>query len=140
MLERHEERGLAQSGFQETYTRFAKSLIGVGDAQGADRATGMEFELTALANPYTDDLSGGLPVALSYRGAPRPDTQIELFERGPDGMVAVTRLRTDADGRARIPVRPGHAYQLDAVLLREAPPDSGAAWESLWANLTFALP
>lgn len=139
-LERHAERGLPQSGFQELYTRFAKSLIGVGNASGMDRDTGLEIELTALANPYTDDLSAGLPVRLSYRGAPRAAAQIEVFERAPGGLVTITRHRTDTEGRALIPVRPGHVYQLDSVVLREPPPGSDAAWESLWANLTFAVP
>lgn len=139
-LERHAERGLPQTGFDEIYTRYAKALIGVGAAVGADAPSGMETEFVALANPYTDDLAGGLPVRLLYRGAPRAEAQVEVFERAPDGIVAVTYLRTDADGIARVPVRPGHRYQLDAVVLREPPADSGAAWESLWANLTFAVP
>jgi hypothetical protein len=41
-----------------------------------------------------------------------------------------------------VPVTPGHVYQADAVVLREPEGESnaGAAWESLWANLTWAVP
>jgi hypothetical protein len=43
---------------------------------------------------------------------------------------------------ATVPVTAGHAYMLDAVVLREPEGVSnpGALWESLWANLTFAVP
>lgn len=138
--ERHAERNLPPTGFSEVYTRFAKALVGVGDAAGQDVATGMETEFIAMANPYTDQMEGGFPVRLTYQGQPRADAQIEIFQRAPDGEVVVTTLRTDDAGAAVIPVRAGHIYLLDAVVLRPASPDSGAAWETLWAAMTFAVP
>ncbi len=137
---RHQARGLPETGFAESYTRHAKALIAIADGQGADSVTGMQTEFVALANPYTDDLGAGLPVQLFYKGAPRGDAQVEIFDRAPDGIVTVTLTRTDAGGRATIPVSSGHSYLLDAVVLREAPPDSPAVWETLWAALTFAVP
>ncbi len=58
--------------------------------------------------------------------------------------MTITTVRTDKAGVAVVPVLAGHAYMLDAVVLRE--PDArlteqiGAAWETLWANLTFGVP
>ena len=142
--EAHRERGLPDKGFVEAYSRYAKSLVAVGDGAGSDRAIGLETEIVALKNPYTDDLTDGLPVEVTYRGAPRAGEQVEIFDRGPDGSVTVSTVTTDDVGRALIPVRPGHAYMLDSVVLREPTPDLveryGAVWESLWANLTFAVP
>jgi len=47
-------------------------------------------------------------------------------------------------GVALVPVLAGHAYMLDAVVLREPSAvlaeQTGAVWETLWANLTFAVP
>ncbi len=144
VLPQHMARRLPLMGFDEVYSRHSKSLIAAGDGAGADREVGMETEIVALANPYTDDVSAGMPVRLLYQGAPRADEQVEIFERAPDGSVAITTTRTDAEGVARVPVKPGHAYQLDAVVLREPTPElaeaTGAVWETLWANLTFAVP
>jgi uncharacterized GH25 family protein len=137
---RHLSRGLPTQGFVETYTRFAKALVGVGTGAGADTATGMETEFVARANPYADDLGRGFPVTLLYQGAPRGDAQVEVFDRAPDGTVTVTLTRTDADGQATIPVAPRHTYLLDAVVLREAPIGGTAVWETLWASLSFAVP
>ncbi|MBV2358687.1 DUF4198 domain-containing protein [Thalassococcus sp. CAU 1522] len=141
-IDRHRARGLPETGFRELYSRHGKSLIGVGAAQGQDRALGLLTEVVANANPYTDDLSAGFPVTVLFDGAPRVDTQVELFEKAPDGTVAVTLHRTDGDGRAVLPVRPGHVYLVDAVVMRPLEPaeDGDPVWESLWASLTFAVP
>ncbi len=143
-LERHAERGLPQEGFKEVYTRFCKSLIGVGTGTGQDDATGMETEFVALSNPYTDDLSNGFSVQLFYQGRPRKKAQIEVFEKTPAGKVNITYRHTDDQGKALIPVKPGHVYLLDAVVLREPSEEIAAkhdaVWESLWASMTFAIP
>ena len=143
-LDVHAARGLPMEGFGEVYSRYAKALVAVGEGQGKDRAMGLETEFVADLNPYTDDLSGGLPVTLFYEGAPRADAQIEVFQKDAGGETDVTTLRTDANGRAIVPVVPGMRYMLDSVVLREPAPAladaENAVWESLWANLTFSVP
>lgn len=137
---RHEARGLPPVDFFETYTRHVKALVGVGAAEGADSETGMETEFVALTNPFTDDLSSGMRVLLLYQGQPRPDAQVEIFARAPDGAVDIHLSRTDATGHATLPVLPGYDYLLDAVVLRPAPEGERAVWQSLWAGLSFAVP
>ena len=126
----------------ERYSRHAKSLMAVDGGDGSDRARGLLTEIVAGANPYTEDMSGGMPVQVLYEGAPRQDVQVELFDRAPDGSVTVTLHRTDAEGRVTLPVVPGHAYLVDSVVLRALEPatEAGEVWESLWASLTFAVP
>lgn len=140
---RHRERGLPEDGFAEAYVRFSKTLIAVGSGAGMDPGFGFETEIVALANPYTDALPEGLPVRLTYRGDPRAEAQIEMFVRAADGGVTISTLRTDAEGVALVPLIPGTEVMLDAVVLREPSADlaaTGAVWETLWANLTFAVP
>jgi len=142
--ERHKLRGLPEGRFSETYTRFCKSLIGIGSGVGHDVETGMETEFVALANPYTDDLANSFKVQLIYQGRPRINAQIEVFERSSDAVVEITTLHTDNQGYAIIPVKSQHSYMLDAVVLRE--PDETVAdqnnvvWETLWASITFHVP
>lgn len=142
-LEQHAARGLPTTGFREVYSRFGKSLIAVGDGAGSDREVGLLTEIVALANPYTDDMRGGLAVLVLYQGAPRADAQVELFSKSPQGTVGITLHRTDAAGRVTLPVQPGHEYLADAVVLRPVEPQGGdrdPVWESLWASLTFMVP
>ena len=140
----HRARGLPEDRFTEVYSRYSKTLIGAGSGAGADRRLGLLTELVALDNPFTDDLSDGFRVRLYYDGEVRGGEQVEIYERAPDMAVTVSTVRTDSRGVAVIPVRPGHDYMLDAVVLRE--PDAAlaarfdAVWETLWANLTFSVP
>jgi hypothetical protein len=139
----HAARGLPETKFTETYRRHAKSLIAIGSGEGADRAVGLGIEIVALANPYTDDLTQGLPVLVLLDGAPRIDVQVELFQTAPDGTVTITKHRTDADGEALLPMQPGHEYLVDSVVLRRLPnddPKAGPVWHSDWASLTFRTP
>jgi len=141
-LEANIERGIPETGFGERYSRYGKSLIAVGNGAGMDREVGMETEIVALANPYTDDLAEGMPVRVLYQGAPRADTQVEVFARAPDGTVTDSLHRTDADGVARIPVEAGVEYLIDSVVMRplEQKVRTDPVWESLWASLTFKVP
>lgn len=140
----HRERGLSEENFGEVYSRYSKTLIGVGDAAGSDRRVGLETELVALTNPYTDDLSDGMQVQLFYREDLRANEQIEVFEKDAGGVVAITTYRTNDEGIAIFPVRPGYRYMVDAVVLRvptqTLQDTTGTVWETLWANLTFAVP
>ncbi len=140
----HEERGWSTEKFRESYTRHVKALIAAGDGAGADRAFGLETEIVALDNPYAGGFAGPLRVRVLYQDAPRADAQVEVFERDPSGEVTVSLVRTDARGIAPVPVRAGHEYLLDAVVLREAEsagsePDA-PVWRTLWAALTFRVP
>ena len=129
---------------KELYTRHVKSLIAVGHGKGEDQETGLETEIIALANPYRDDVSRGLPLRVLYQGRPRATTQVEVFDRAPNGTVTVTRLRTDASGELVLPLTAGHEYLVDSVVLRLAAKETAqrynVAIETLWAALTFAAP
>ena len=89
-------------------------------------------------------MSDGIDVQVFYQGAPRANEQVEIFEKAADETVEVSTVMTDAEGKATIPVRPGYRYMIDSVVLREPAPEIAASreaiWESLWANLTFAVP
>lgn len=138
----HLDRGLPQELFSESFRRFAKALIAVGDGAGQDADRGLLIEIVAEANPYTADVSGGLPVQVLYRGAPRAEAQIEMFEKDAAGEVAITLHTTDAEGRAVVPVLPGHTYLLDSVAIEPLEPEKvgDPVWQTNWAALTFAVP
>jgi uncharacterized GH25 family protein len=142
--EAHLARGLPDVGFVESYRRFAKSLIAVGSGAGQDRQVGLEIEIVALSNPYTDDLSEGMAVQVLLNARPRAHVQVEVFSRpaGTKEPALIQLYRTDADGIARFPVLTGHDYMIDNVALRPVEPTStdDPVWHSIWANLTFAVP
>ena len=89
-------------------------------------------------------MSDGLSVSVYYEGKPRPATQVEVFQRAPDGTIEISTVKTDGRGVATVPVLAGHEYMLDSVVLRRTDKLNGKGepfqWESLWANLTFEIP
>ena len=116
----------------------------MGAGEGADAAQGLDAEIVALANPYTEALSE-MPVRVLYRGEAAPGKLVEVFARrfgDAEAEVEVTEVTTDAEGVARVPVEPGREYQIDSVFLDELDPPSpsGATFRTLWANLTFMVP
>lgn len=139
---RHASRELPQTGFKESYRRYAKSLIAVGNAAGSDREMGMQSEIVALDNPYRLDPGQGMRVQVLLNGAPRAGAQVEVFERDLNGDVSIAVYSADANGQARITVQPGRTYLVDSVVLRDLEPteEGDPVWESLWASLTFRVP
>ncbi len=144
VLEQHVARGLDEVDASEAYSRYAKSLIAVGFPEGNDRVMGLETEIVALENPYIGDIDDGVDVQVFYQGAPRAGEQVEVFEKAPDESVTIFTLQTDAEGKVTIPVKRGYRYMVDSVVVRAPSAELAAAmdveWESLWANLTFAVP
>ena len=142
VLQDHENRGLPETGFEETYRRHAKALVAVGDGNGKDVRAGMRIEFVAQANPYSDDMSDGLALQLWLDNAPRPNAQVEVFERAPSGGVTITLLRTDDDGRVNVPAKSEHTYLIDSVALCPLDPamDGEPVWHSAWASLTYQVP
>jgi uncharacterized GH25 family protein len=142
--QKHRARGLPETGFKEAYSRFSKSLVAIGGGEGSDQAVGMEVELVALNNPYTDDMANGMKVMALYRGERVPHAQIELFEKSRADDVVITLFKTDSHGEVLLPVKSHNSYLVDMVVLREPSAEVAmklnVAWETLWASLTFLVP
>ena len=139
----HDARGLSRDGITEVFTRFAKSLIAVGDGAGDDLFTGMPFELVAQETPYQRD-GDAVTFALLLGGEPLPDAALHLFLRKPDGSIDESvRLRSDAQGLVEVPVQQPGFYMLNAIQIfpatAEMEAQQGASWQSLWASSTFQI-
>ena len=141
-LEQHSANGWPKDRFKEVYHRYSKALIGVGEADGADQNFGLATEFVALENPYLDETPDTFLVKLLYDNSPRIGAQVEVFERNDNKDVRVFTKRTDEKGHVLIPVKGGHDYLIDSVVLREISINEQNApiWESLWAALTFSVP
>lgn len=140
-IDAHRTRALPETDFAESYFRFAKALIKVGDGAGEDVLAGLPFELVMLNNPYTTD--GPMQVRLFLNKEPVPNFQIDVFNRADPGVPSTLEfIRTDANGIAFVPRKPGLTL-LSAVRIEE--PSSKIAaqldtvWQSLWASLTYRL-
>lgn len=143
-VDAHRRRGLESTDIKEAYTRYARTLVRVGDGAGRDRPVGMPLELVAITNPYTASENEDITVRLLWRGEAHTGAQVTVFRKHSECRTSRTTLRTDAEGRAVVPRGPGGRLLVNAVQLTEpgegVPARMGAVWASLWASLTFGLP
>jgi uncharacterized GH25 family protein len=138
IIEAHQKAGKPLMGIRETYARCAKALIGVGSAEGSDRAVGMPLELVAENNPYAMATNQALPVRLLYRGKPLSGVLVKAFNQADPSQPSLAR--TDAEGRVSIDVSHRGEYLVSAVHMVEPAVGVKVDWSSYWASLTFARP
>jgi uncharacterized GH25 family protein len=137
--DQHANLGFPDTGFREHFSRFAKTLVRVGNGFGQDRALGLFVELVALDNPYT---VGGKDIRVQYlrQGAPIARALVTVFS-GPPGEPATSKqFLANAEGIVTITTKPSHVYLVDAVHIQPAENLDGVTavvWESFWASLTF---
>ncbi len=131
------ERLVNRKIIRERYSRNAKSLVNVGPATVADRVVGLPLELVAERNPAVGGQHGDFPVRLMHKGKPLSGALVIAFQR----TSPVTRItaRTDANGRALLPLRKPGLWLVSAVHLAPAPRLAREEWESRWTSLTFEL-
>jgi uncharacterized GH25 family protein len=134
------QRGQSAAPAHEVFARCAKSLIAVGGDAGSgfDRVLGMQLEIVPEKNPSSLAPGQELPVRLLYGGAPLQGAKIAALSK--DRPARQVAARTDARGRARLPLDHAGIWLVKAVHMVAAPAGSGADWQSYWASLTFALP
>jgi uncharacterized GH25 family protein len=138
ILPLHEQLGKPRSGIKEIYSRCAKLLMSVGPTSGDDRLTGMPLELLAERNPYQLREGNELPVRVFLNGKPLAGIAVSAISKSdPESRQLV---RTDGEGRARIPLLKAGPWLLNAVHMMEPAPGAQAHWMSLWASMVFARP
>ncbi len=137
------EQGLEQTRGLERYVRHAKTLVQAGEGDEVDASTlaiGYELEIVPESNPYRLTVGDELGLRLLYRGEPAPNLLLIAFNK--QDAERKQKLRSDADGRARIRLDRAGPWMLKAVKIIPYQSDSvdpKARWQSHWANLTFEL-
>lgn len=140
----HKQRGLAESGFTEAYSRCAKALVLRGGKSGAhvkDVPVGQTIEWVARENPY-EIVSGqgaAMRAQLLWKGKPFPHSSVTVFHHDGDDDVQSFKLTTNADGEVRIPLASSGIYMIDSVHMVPWTQDPDIHWRSYWATLTFSV-
>lgn len=135
------ERGESDKPGREVYSRCAKALVAVGEVRAgeSDQPAGLPYEIVAIGNPMALDVTqaGGATakVRVLFEGKPRANALVKIMHCG--GGTPMVTTRTDDKGEATLPVTAAGRWVIASTEMIEAPKDSGADWESLWASLTF---
>jgi cobalt/nickel transport protein len=124
------------TNINELYTRYAKSLIQVGNQTEDDFNTGLTFELIALDNPYKENNKKGINVLLLYKNKPFPNSQIAIFNK-LNNSVSVNKVITNKEGKAFVSLENNGLFLISSVHFIKSE-NKKADWHSLWASLTFS--
>ena len=129
--------GVTASPGRESYARYAKTLVTVGDGtDGWNRRVGLPAELVAL----TDPRAGGLAqFQLFYEDKPRANARVDILRIEKTRLISVSHARTDAGGKVALQVPGDGVWLVATTLMRAAPPELGLEgdWESFWASIEF---
>jgi len=141
VLREREQRGESALAGRDSYARFDKALVRIGDAadEGFARVLGMPIELVPETNPFTWERGQELVVRLELDGAPRAGQQVKLMRLAAPYTILLAR--TDEHGRARFTPELGGGWVASTVHQRRARPEQKLEgdWEGLWASLSFEL-
>ncbi len=159
LLQARKDSGSLQEPVRERYSRFVKTIVGVGSKTQASTAhiskpTGQRIEIVPLSNPA--DLQPGqkLEFRVRYNGRPLagalvsatnehylPSARAGSEHAGDDHEHGnehyASAVRTDQNGQSSIPItKPGHQL-IRTTYMIELKEDKDFDYESFWASLTF---
>ena len=141
IIDERAKRGESRAAGREVFSRSVKALVRVGDeTDGFDRVLGLALEIVPERAPW-DLADGRLPVRLLASGRPLEGALIVSMTKGAGGSrgEVLSGVRTDAEGKATVIVRPGVAL-IKAVHMMRSSGNQDAEWESTWTSLTFEIP
>lgn len=127
-------RGETNKPDREQFYRYAKTLLRTGDAkpEAIRHIDGFRYDIVPESNPWS---AQPLRVRLLLDGKPAAGMMVSAVHR--DDPNARASARSDAQGRATLILPKDGVWLVKSVFMIEAPRDSGADWESLWASVTF---
>jgi len=135
-----DKRGEAQRPGRDSFARYAKALVRVGNAtDGFDRRIGMPAELVATVDPFVGGVDGLLEFQLWYLDKPRAGARVELFKIEANNITKVVKVTSDREGRIKIPTPGLGRWMVTATLMRRASLPLEGDWESSWASLSFEV-
>ncbi len=122
----------------ELYSRRAKMLMQVGDTPSDNvlRPIGQTLEIVPLTNPYARGTATALPVRVLFQGRPIGGVQVRILPLGVKNG-AVQKIRSDADGRVSFDVPNRGKWLIMAVHARPMEGHPTAAFDTIFASLTF---
>jgi uncharacterized GH25 family protein len=129
--------GVTASPGRESYARYAKALVTVGDGNtGWDRRVGLPAELVALTDPRA---GGSAQFQLFYEDKPRANARVDILRIEEKKLISVGHARTDAEGKVTLAIPGEGAWLAGTTLMRATTPEMGLEgdWESYWVSLAF---
>lgn len=145
VLERRREAagapGASGDSVRESYTKYAKALIQVGEGgeEVHDEPVGHPVEIVLLDDPFRLRPGEELHARVLWRGRPLAD-QVVFAGRAGAGSGPTAHAVTDGEGVVRFHVFVPGRWYLKTIHMERAREASGLDYRSWWATTTFRVP
>lgn len=148
VLERRRETGRAGTPAREIYAKHVKAVVQVGETRSEAwrEPLGYPIEIVPLENPYRLAAGDTLPVRVLEEGEPVAGQLVYAAREGwkppadaGPGEREPVRVRTDADGEARLPLREAGRWYARLIHMERTPEREDVDYVSKWATLTFEV-
>lgn len=147
-----EVSGMAEKPGRERYRRFVKTLLRVSAAPNTVEQSslaapdmtyatlvGQRLEILPLTDPLAMTPGDALSIRVIFEGKPLQGALLKAWHK-QGNQTLIIRARTSADGTASFNLPYSGAWMISAVHMVPALGTKEFDWDSLWGNLTFALP
>lgn len=125
---------------REKYTRYIKTLVMVGNANGEQykKVIGQTLEIILLQNPYLQKLGATVQAKVLFRGKPLNNGAVEALSLQSDGKLSKQQIYTNKDGIAPFTISNSGSWMIRITYMLPSNTDD-ADWESFWASYTFGI-
>lgn len=139
VLKLRKDKGTSDKNAREFYSRYAKTLIQVGDKMDDSfkKRIGFPLEIIPQMHPYAINSEATMQVLVLFNGKPLKDTMVKVWHKNSDESVEPLNLQTDASGMVSLTIVPDGKWMFSTVRMQEFKDKSKADYESFWASYTF---
>ncbi len=139
ILDERTKAGILNQPSKEFYTRYAKSLVQVGDRTDDTfkKKLGLRYEIVPEQNPYLLKAGDYLQCRVLFEGKPAPHALVKIWNK-VNNTTFLQDLYTEGDGTVRFPISASGPWMVSSVRMIHAE-KAGADYHSLWASLVFGI-
>ncbi len=134
-------RGQSQTDGRERYSKVAKLALCAAETGGMAHQEPLELPLEILPedNPCALRSGGRLRVRVLFKGQPLADKWVGAGYAGVHGHKYPVWVKTDAEGRATIPLDRSGAWFVRVLHMVPATEFEDADWQSCFSTFTFEV-
>jgi len=133
-------RGESEKAGRERYSKVTKLAL-CAEGQGADfrQLLGLQVEIVPETNPCELRVGDTLRVQVLFEGRPLANVRVGAGYAGVHGHHYPVWVKTDAEGRAAIPLDRSGAWFVRTLHMIPSSEFEDADWQSWFSTLTFEV-
>lgn len=140
IIARREKEGRSAAPAKEIFSRAAKFALATRETGPQDAATkrlGLRCEIVPTTNPALMSPGDELAITVLFEGKPLVNALVDARPAADKAIKLQTRTNDRGEAALRLPI--AGLWVVDTVEMVDAPKESGAEYESIWASLAFEI-